>query len=293
MSLFKANCLERISKRIMRIDSNSQHAEESKKDWILVVIIITGLGTLLCPIPLYLKLVVDKGLEAIFYIDLSMVCYLTTLHSTMLKHLVAKRLSAIRRSRVSSDSVVQLISATRQVLDCNSILNTESAAIITITLFNTFFHTINFGYSSWIIYGAGKEFPEAWENYPFLTIFANIGVFSPSILLCSISSSVADEETIYIGIVELSSNSNYAKFLNKDWMLLIIMLLIGILDVEPLCYLFLFIDPLFTVNHSQFLLVDSGIISRIISEVFVVGNGFGGSLGTICFGPRRVDDIVA
>ncbi|KAG8290827.1 hypothetical protein J6590_074815 [Homalodisca vitripennis] len=193
MSLFKANFLERICKRIMRIEPNSQHAEESKKDWILVVFIIAGLGTLLCPIPIYVKYVVDKGLDAIFYIDLSLVCYLTTLHATMLKHLVAKRLSAIRRSRVSSDSVAQLISATRQVLDCNSIVNTESAAIITTTLFATFVHTINFGYSSWIIHGAGQDFPEAWENSPFLTTLANIGVFSTSILLCIISSSVADE----------------------------------------------------------------------------------------------------
>ncbi|KAG8287023.1 hypothetical protein J6590_046999 [Homalodisca vitripennis] len=52
-------------------------------------------------------------------------------------------------------------------------------------------------------------------------------------------------------------------------------------------------DLLFTINHSLSLLVDSGIISRIISEVFVVGKGFGGCLGTICFGPRRVDDIAA
>ncbi|KAG8285373.1 hypothetical protein J6590_081518 [Homalodisca vitripennis] len=193
MSLFKGNCLEKISKRIMRIESNSQNVEESKNDWILVVLIITGLGTLIFPIPIYVKYVVDKGLEAIFYIDLSMVCYLTTLHSTMLKHLVAKRLSEIRQSGESSDSVAQLISATRQVLDCNSIVNTESAAAITTTLSATFVHTINFCYSSWIIYGAGKELPEAWENYPFLTILANSGVFSTSILLCIISSSVADE----------------------------------------------------------------------------------------------------
>ncbi|KAG8290829.1 hypothetical protein J6590_074817 [Homalodisca vitripennis] len=175
MSLFKANCLERISKRVTRIESNLHHAEGSQKDWILVVLIIAGLGTLLCPIPLYVKLVVDKGLEAIFYIDLSLVCYLTTLHSNMLKHLVAKRLSAIRRSELElSDSVAQLVSATRQVLDCISTINTESAAIITTTLFDTFFHTINFGYSSWIIDGAGKELPEAWETIPFLQFWLTL-----------------------------------------------------------------------------------------------------------------------
>ncbi|KAG8255401.1 hypothetical protein J6590_093664 [Homalodisca vitripennis] len=77
-------------------------------------------------------------------------------------------------------------------------------------------------------------------------------------------------------------------------------------DVPELCEVVGGIENVVRSDHSgrgsdgepdndlhQSLLVDSGIISRIISEVFVVGNGFGGCLGTICLGPRRVDDIVA
>ncbi|KAG8290833.1 hypothetical protein J6590_074821 [Homalodisca vitripennis] len=177
-------------------------SEEIKGDWILLAMIALGFWSLTSSIPLILKHVEDAGpILVIPYINIYVLSYMTVLHIVMLKHALAKRLRIIRSLGKSADSVAQLISATRQVLDYNSTINVESAVFTTTVQITSIVHFINYWYVVWIIHVAGRKVIGAFEN---LSVLAFSGLFTIRVLMDVYSSIVTHEYTKDKGVLSLT-----------------------------------------------------------------------------------------
>ncbi|KAG8272080.1 hypothetical protein J6590_050033 [Homalodisca vitripennis] len=175
----------------------SDSSEEIKGNWILLAMIALGMWTFTSSIPLILKNVEDAGpLLVIPYINSFVLSYLTVLHIVILKHALAKRLRTLRTLGKSPESVAQLISTTRQLLDYNSTINVESAVFVTTIQISSIVLLINYCYVVWIIHVAGWKLSGAFENHLLLSVLAYSGLFSIRVLMDVYSAILTDERGI-------------------------------------------------------------------------------------------------